>query len=328
MNYDVFISYSRKDSTIANQIYDALEAEGVSCFIDKEGISGGADFPTVLSEAILGSKVFLLLASENSYASEFTQKEVTYAVSKKGSRFIFPFIIDNSQLPRDLEFLLSNINWRVLSSRYTIKKDLVADIKRKLTDPHAGETLKQRESNAVKTMMIIISLVVGLAVLGVGTALYMQYKQKKEEEQAAQTAQDARAQCQGWIRDAGKKIKEADALRDGGSFLESFNQEVDCLDGAELLLRKADSLKNEFIQGEYALQFSQISTTALHNQVSHKRDSMFVFWKRVAMSNYDDYRLLGDEDSRAIALKYVQRGLLLNPNDSSLKQAQEQLNKK
>ena len=54
MTYDVFISYSRKDSEIAGKSHKALDEAGISCFIDLEGISGGADFPAVLSEAIMG----------------------------------------------------------------------------------------------------------------------------------------------------------------------------------------------------------------------------------------------------------------------------------
>ena len=168
--FDVFISYSRKDSEIANRIYDALEAEGIHCFIDKEGISGGADFPTVLSEAIMGAKVLLLVASENSYASEFTQKELTFAVSNKGSRFIFPVIVDDSTLPKNLEFLLSNINWRTLSSKYRIEKEMVDDVKKKLADPTAGMTLKQREKNTVKWMMTIIFIIIGAGLAALDQA--------------------------------------------------------------------------------------------------------------------------------------------------------------
>lgn len=65
MSYDVFISYSRKDSEVAGQIYNALSAQGLTCFIDLEGISGGTDFTDVIAEAIMGSRLFLLLASKN-----------------------------------------------------------------------------------------------------------------------------------------------------------------------------------------------------------------------------------------------------------------------
>ena len=49
MKYDVFISYSRKDKDIADKIYACLTHAGFSCFMDRKGISGGADFPAVLN---------------------------------------------------------------------------------------------------------------------------------------------------------------------------------------------------------------------------------------------------------------------------------------
>ena len=112
MQYDVFISYSSKDTEVANQICKAFDEVGITYFIDRQGISGGFEFPTVLAEAIVNSKIFLYLASKNSYESKFTQAEITFAFNKKERGNIFPYIIDGSNLPLSLEFVFSAINWR------------------------------------------------------------------------------------------------------------------------------------------------------------------------------------------------------------------------
>lgn len=112
MQYDVFISYSRKDTEVANQICKAFDEVGITYFIDRQGISGGFEFPTVLAEAIVNSKIFLYLASKNSYESKFTQAEITFAFNKKERGNILPYIIDGSNLPLSLEFVFSAINWR------------------------------------------------------------------------------------------------------------------------------------------------------------------------------------------------------------------------
>ena len=39
MKYDVFISYSRKDTNIANRICQALDKANINYFIDKQEIS-------------------------------------------------------------------------------------------------------------------------------------------------------------------------------------------------------------------------------------------------------------------------------------------------
>ena len=127
--YDVFISYSRKDTAVADKIVKAFEKAGITCFIDKQGIGGGLEFPAVLSKAIRDSRVFLFLASKNSYESKFTQSEIVYAFNKKKKQDIIPYIIDESNLPDELEFTFSAINWRRMSE-HPINTVLVNDVLR------------------------------------------------------------------------------------------------------------------------------------------------------------------------------------------------------
>ena len=110
--HDVFISYSRKDTAIANKICQAFDKNGITYFIDRQGIGGGLEFPAVLARGIRESKVFLFLASKNSYESKFTQSEIVYAFNKKQKQDIIPYIIDGSSFPDELEFTFSAINWR------------------------------------------------------------------------------------------------------------------------------------------------------------------------------------------------------------------------
>ena len=128
MKYDVFISYSRKDTAIANRICEALDRAHISYFIDRQGIAGGFEFPTVLANAILESRIILYLASENSYASKFTNAELTFAFNEKPKNSILPYIIDGSELPSELRFVFSSINWRTMRD-YPIETALIADLK-------------------------------------------------------------------------------------------------------------------------------------------------------------------------------------------------------
>ena len=112
MKYDVFISYSRKDSNVANKICEAFDKEGITYFIDRQGIGGAYEFPEVLANAILDSTLFLYLASKNSYESKFTNSEVTFAFNEKEKNCVLPYIIDDSNLPVSQRFIFSAINWR------------------------------------------------------------------------------------------------------------------------------------------------------------------------------------------------------------------------
>ena len=110
MTYDVFISYSRKDTAVADRICAAFDRAGISYFIDRQGIAGGMEFPKILAPAIKESEVFLLLASENAYQSPFTTREILYAFNKKRGEKMLPYIIDGSVLPDDVEFVFSSTN--------------------------------------------------------------------------------------------------------------------------------------------------------------------------------------------------------------------------
>lgn len=127
MNYDIFISYSRKDTDVANKICNVLNRYGITYFIDRQGIRGGAEFPSVLADAIIDSKLILFLASENSYLSKYTNKEITFALNEKPAGSIIPYIIDGSMLPRNLRLVFSDVNWRTIGD-HPIETILIRDL--------------------------------------------------------------------------------------------------------------------------------------------------------------------------------------------------------
>ncbi|MDE6486846.1 MAG: toll/interleukin-1 receptor domain-containing protein [Muribaculaceae bacterium] len=146
MNYDVFISYSRKDTPVADRICAALDAAGISYFIDRQGIAGGLEFPDVLAEAILNSRLFLLLASRNSYESKFTGSEITFAFNKKAKNTILPYIIDDSELPIGMQLVFSSINWRNINQHPL--EVLTSDLCALLGRPHNPVAQPTQPTNA------------------------------------------------------------------------------------------------------------------------------------------------------------------------------------
>lgn len=141
--YDVFISYSRKDTKIANRICEAFDQANITYFIDRQGITGGMEFPAVLAQAIRESKVFLFLASKNSYKSKFTQSEIIYAFNKKEKQDIIPYIIDGSELPEELAFTFSAINWREID-QHPIETVLLKDVQQRIGRETQTETIDKR----------------------------------------------------------------------------------------------------------------------------------------------------------------------------------------
>lgn len=79
--FDIFISYSRKDSAEVLGIVDMLKQRipTISIWFDIDGIESGDEFEEKIITAIDNSFCVLFALSDNSIASPWTKKEVTYA---------------------------------------------------------------------------------------------------------------------------------------------------------------------------------------------------------------------------------------------------------
>ena len=144
---DIFISYSRKDTEVANIICKAFDKAGITYFIDCQGINGGQEFPAIQADAIYESKMFLYLASSNSYASKYTDSEITFAFNEKPRETILPYIIDNSELPRLLRLVFANIQWRKMNE-HPIESVLIPVLK-SLLNKIDSTTIKKGQQSSV-----------------------------------------------------------------------------------------------------------------------------------------------------------------------------------
>lgn len=113
MNYDIFISYSRKDLDFATKVCDVLNRYAryysFRYFFDKEEIKSRNEYLKRISSAIDGSTLMLFLASKNSFSSEFCSKELNFAYNHKVR--IHQYRIDSSTPPYDIELLLGNYQY-------------------------------------------------------------------------------------------------------------------------------------------------------------------------------------------------------------------------
>lgn len=64
-NTDVFISYSRSDSTIADKLYENLTAHGLNVWYDRKNISTGGVFLDEINKAIRTTRYFIPILSAN-----------------------------------------------------------------------------------------------------------------------------------------------------------------------------------------------------------------------------------------------------------------------
>jgi hypothetical protein len=109
MAHDVFISYSTEDKLIANAACSIIEELKIRCWIAPRDLDAGVDYGAELIDAIMKSKVLVLILSASCNQSTFVKKEVEIAVSQ--GIIIIPFKIEEFNLAPALKFYLSTIHW-------------------------------------------------------------------------------------------------------------------------------------------------------------------------------------------------------------------------
>jgi len=84
---DVFISYSSKDKTFVEKLYDRLTNDNVTCFMDKEKIKDGDNWVTELEKAIKESYAILYVISPDFIESKWVENERTSAIALNKNQF-------------------------------------------------------------------------------------------------------------------------------------------------------------------------------------------------------------------------------------------------
>lgn len=106
---DVFISHSSKDREIADIVCNALEANGISCWIAPRDIPGGADWSAAIADAIGASKVFIIIYSHNSAESAQVPREL--ALADSAHSHIIPYKVDDTELTAGFKYYLLSNHW-------------------------------------------------------------------------------------------------------------------------------------------------------------------------------------------------------------------------
>ena len=302
MKYDVFISYSRRDTAKAEAICSALTEAGISFFIDKEGISGGENFPEALASNIDNSRVFMLLASENSYKSKFTKAEILYAFNHLRSGCILPYLIDNSEMPSDLEFLLGNVNW--IDSAKCPPSKLPEEVRRILDRPDTG-TIGGRKVRRKWPLWALLAVV----AVALGALIFSMLWQRNDKEDALQDYRNYET----FIRQADSLASEAARLGSLPNTIQTTSEQILALKGAVAAIDKADSVRRLHSGDEHIALFNSNSGTLLKT-VNSRLDSMHTAWTGYAKESYNLYKITRSPSERQNVLDCIGHALSIKGN--------------
>ena len=181
-NQDIFISFSRQDIEVVDKICKHLEANGITYFRDIFDIAISNIFPQTLADGILSSKLVLFIASQHSFASNYTSKEVTFAYQNHIT--ILPLAVDDTPMPTRYSFMFSDV--QCLSLTNTPIQRLMEDIKKVLSEhndtnqPAQQIQVAQPKMSVAKKgvslkgiVAIILATIIIVAALGVGAYYFL-----------------------------------------------------------------------------------------------------------------------------------------------------------
>ena len=319
MTYKVFISYSRKDSRIADRICEELDKAGITYFIDREAIKGSVDFPDVISQAIGESELFLFLASRNSYQSVFTNKEIVYAVNNCPNSAILPYIIDDSALPKNLEFLLSDVNWITIKD-FPIESGLVPHVTAVLDDPkilYNSKGLKRRKISRVFT--VFLPIVTVIATLALVPSIVDRHRKMKADAAADKDKKEYLAT----IAKSDSLVRVVWQLRSMDDPEATVLKEIECLKKAYELLGTSAEISKAYSNSSYSSLFIPDMVAPRKVSLTSNLDSIFVYWKDLAQDSYRLYKS-GIAEERDYAVKFIGYALDAKP-DKNLQALRQQL---
>lgn len=109
LSHDIFISYSTKDTEIAEGVCKSLEGNGLKCWIAPRDISHGVSFPKQIVSGIKSATLIVLIYSQNAQNSEYVNKEMYTAFSNR--KHILPVLIDGTEPSGRMKFFLKIHQW-------------------------------------------------------------------------------------------------------------------------------------------------------------------------------------------------------------------------
>ena len=109
MNHDVFISFSFKDINKAMQVVnELLSRHGIRCWICTKEIDGGSSYKNDIVNAIMASKLTVLLWSKNAAASLDIPREIGIALEER--KHVIPFLLDATPFTPSLRYDLTGVH--------------------------------------------------------------------------------------------------------------------------------------------------------------------------------------------------------------------------
>ena len=169
----VFISYASQDAAVAGAVVEALERNGLQCWIAPRDVMPGASYAGQIIHAIDAAKASVLILTRDAASSPHVLREVERAASKRHP--IVSLRIDQAPLPADFEYFLNTSHWLDTSAHdmgRALPKLMAAvrvAVQAPAVTPAGAPTANARapsvSAGLPKRTAIVVASVVGLALV-------------------------------------------------------------------------------------------------------------------------------------------------------------------
>src|SRR3954453_1298951 len=150
--YDVFLSHSSKDASVARTVAKRLRTDGIRVWLDEWIIKPGDSIQGKIEEGLESFRVLVLLMSANAFASDWAQMEsytFRFRDPLNKERRLIPLRIDTTPIKGSLA-QFSYVNW---SPKYRKNEYLkLLDACRPIAQPSPSEVEDQRFLNREFTL--------------------------------------------------------------------------------------------------------------------------------------------------------------------------------
>jgi TIR domain len=153
MSNHVFVSHSHQDAPAAELIVEALEKNGVTCWIAPRDVPPGGSYAEAILNAIESASCFVLIYSENSNLSSHVLREVERAL--KFNLNIVPIRFDDSVPSKSLDYLLATVHWLAIApesrDRSIVKaaEQIAASLAKSRSTPPGAEAVQAPASQPI-----------------------------------------------------------------------------------------------------------------------------------------------------------------------------------
>lgn len=163
----LFISYAHKDSEQVYPIITKLHEQKYRVWYD-EGIEIGVNWPMVVAEKLLHSRIVLVFLSKHAAGSQNCMREINYAVSQRKTMIVIE--LDESGIPAGMELQLETVpRIRVLDAEQAVSELLAMLPDSLLGDGVTGYSAaatKKRSSFSVWKLLTVVFMLLFAAAVG------------------------------------------------------------------------------------------------------------------------------------------------------------------